>query len=250
MEGQADEQALLRSIADAVAILWDEAQERQPLLRFLAPFGRPDLLRLEHAFRTAPSIDWLLSEPWPLFGTWLAAAVVRLSLELPTDARAHQNELCGSTERPHGLVLGPARSLVVAGDLEAPFVIVDPGARLAVAGSVRVGTLLSNGLVLVQKELRAHTIAVAPSPAFEEAPPFSQRFTGWQVGERVSATVLDSPRFGLACPLECEGVLRLAGRSPDPTQRERGQARLEHPVWSDTIGGIDSALLRDLLVRG
>lgn len=236
---------LLNAIAEAVPILWDEAQEQPALLRFLAPFGRPDLRQLERAFRAAPSIDWLLSEPWPLFGTWLAAALVRLNLELPRPVDTRSNEFIGGSMTRADLVdLPGGRSLVVAGDLEAPAVILEPGERLAVAGDLTVDTIVSSGLVLVQRSLRAHTVVIAD---LTDPPGNSPRLVGWQVGESLTAQVLDSPRFGLACPITCDGIVRFAGKTPDPLARERARQRLTKPVWRTDERGIDEALMMERL---
>jgi hypothetical protein len=235
----------LKAIAEAVPILWDEAQEQPSLLRFLAPFGRPDLRQLERAFRSAPSLDWILSEPWPLFGTWLAAALVRLQLQLPHPVDTRSNEfICRALVRDDLVDLAGGRSLVVAGDLRAPAVIVEPGARLAVAGDLTVDTLVSSGVVLVQRSLRAHTVVITD---LTEPPGNSPRFVGWQVGESLTAQVLDSPRFGLACPITCDGIVRFAGKIPDPVARERARQRLTKPVWRADERGIDEALLMERL---
>lgn len=235
---------LLQAVANAIPILWDEAQEQPALLRFLAPFGRPDLRQLERAFRSSPSIDWLLSEPWPLFGTWLAAALVRLNLEAPArvDTRSHQ--FIGESITNAGLIdLESGRSLVVAGDLEVRSLIVDAGARLAVAGDLIVDTLVSSGVVLVQRTVSAHTVVIADLPE----PGHHQRYVGWQIGESLTAQVLDSPRFALACPITCDGIVRLAGRSPDPLDAERALQRLTTPVWRPDATGIDVSLLSQFL---
>ncbi len=237
------DQPLLHAIADAVAILWDEAQEQASLLRFLAPFGRPDLKRLERAFRTAPSIDWLLSEPWPLFGTWLAAAVVRLRLEVPQPPRSF---LPRSEARKQGLRLESGQTLVVAGDLSVPELLIDQDARLAVAGTLTVKTLASRGLLLVQRELRGHTIAIAEPPPVQR-PTESLRYAGLQVGERVVAKVLDCPRFVLSCPIDCDGVVRLAGKDSNELDRQRAAQRIGIEAWKGS--GLDVSALFELIQR-
>ena len=239
------ERELLQSVANAIPILWDEAQEQPALLRFLAPFGRPDLRQLERAFRSSPSIDWLLSEPWPLFGTWLAAALVRLHLELPKPVDTRSNEFIGgSLARAELIDLSGGRSLVVAGDLKVPALIVEAGARLAVAGDLSVDTLVSSGVVLVQRTVRAHTVVIAD---LSDTASFTQRYVGWQIGEALAAKVLDSPRFALACPITCDGIVRFAGRTPEPLAVARAQQRLTSPVWRADGRSIDVALLTELL---
>jgi len=237
---------LLRAVADAIPILWDEAQEQPALLRFLAPFGRPDLRELERAFRSAPSIDSILSEPRPLFGTWLAAALVRLHLELSAPVETRSNEFIGgSLTRADLIDLAPGCSLVVAGDMKAPALIVGVGARLAVSGTLSIDTLVSSGVVLVQRRLQAHTVVIA---GLTDPPGYSPRFVGWQVGEALTAQVLDSPRFALACPITCDGIVRLAGKSPDLLQSERARQRLTAPVWRGS--GINVSALIDHLRAG
>lgn len=239
------DQPLLHAIADAVAILWDEAQERASLLRFLAPFGRPDLARLERAFRTSPSIEWLLSEPWPLFGTWLAAAVVRLRLEVP---QAPRSFLPRSEVRKQGLRLESGQTLVVAGDLSVPEFLIDKDARLAVAGTLTVKTLASRGLLLVQRQLRAHTIAIGE---LDQAHRPAERlgYAGVQVGERVVAQVLDCPRFAIACPVDCDGVIRLGGRNSNELERQRALRRLGLEAWNSDGSGLDVSALFELIQR-
>ncbi|MBL8917256.1 MAG: hypothetical protein JNJ54_00205 [Myxococcaceae bacterium] len=239
---------LRAALAEAVAILWDEAQERPPLLRFLTPFGRPELRRLEREFGSAPSIAWLLGEPRPELATWLAAATVRLGLAVPGIAPVpeHRNAfVAGPCSREAPLFVTEASSVVVAGDLSAPAIVVDSGARLVVAGTLTCQTLASRGLVLVQQRLVGHTIAIG-SPL--GAP--SARPVGWQVGEAVRAQVLDSPRYGLTCPVESDGVIRLVGRTPDRASVERARTRLSHECWRDDGQGVDVDVLIDLLVNG
>lgn len=233
------ERELLEAVAAAIPILWDEAQEQPAMLRFLAPFGRPELRRLERAFRSAPSIDWILSEPWPVFGTWLATALVRLKLELPPANEPRKSEFIGGSHTTGELIdLANGRTLVVAGDLRAAALIVDSGARVAVAGNLLVDTLVSSGVVLVQRRLEAHTVVIDVL----DRPAGSPRFVGWQVGEAVVAQVLDSPRFALACPISCDGVVRLAGRPANEPEAARALQRLDARLVDN--GGIQvSALL-------
>ena len=65
--------------------------------------------------------------------------------------------------------------------------------------------------------------------------------------EAVQAQVLDSPTYGVACPVVCDGVVRLVGRDPDRDAVERARARLELECWSDDEQGIDVDLLIDQL---
>lgn len=239
---------LRSALAEAVAIVWDEAQERPPLLRFLTPFGRPDLRALERAFRDAPSVAWLVSEPRPVLATWLAAVTVRLGLVLPGLLPMPENRnafLPASATRADPIVVPPDASLVVAGDLTAPSIVVDSGARLVVAGTLSCQTLASRGLVLVQQRLVAHTIAIGTPLGMPAARP-----VGWQVGESVTAQVLDSARFGVACAVDSDGVVRLVGRPPDRNAVERARARLELECWADDAQGVDVDVLIDLLVNG
>jgi hypothetical protein len=239
---------LRAALAEAVAILWDEAQERPPLLRFLTPFGRPELRRLETVFRGAPSIAWLLGEPRPELATWLAAATVRLGLAMPGVAPVpeHRNAFVpGPLTREAPLVVTEGASVVVAGDLSAPAIVVDSGARLVVAGTLTCQTLASRGLVLVQQRLVGHTVVIGPPIGMP-----SSRPVGWQVGEAVKAQVLDSPRYGLSCPVESDGVIRLVGRTPDRQAAERARGRLTLDCWADDGAGVDVEVLIDLLVSG
>lgn len=242
-----DFEAPLRdALADAVAILWDEAHERPALRRFLTPFGRPDLRGLERAFRTAPSLAWLVGEPHPVLATWLAAATARLGLPVPTLSPESGNRnafLPRSVAHTAPVVVTAGSSLVVAGELGTPSVVVESGARLVVAGTLTCQTLASRGLVLVQERLVGHTIAIGSPLGMPAARP-----VGWQVGEAVQAQVLDSPTYGVACPVVCDGVVRLVGRDPDRDAVERARARLELECWSDDEQGIDVDVLIDQLV--
>ncbi len=120
-----------------------------------------------------------------------------------------------------------------------------PGGRsLVVAGDLTVDTLVSSGVVLVQRSLRAHTVVIAD---LTDPPGNSPRFVGWQVGESLTAQILDSPRFGLACPITCDGIVRFAGKTPDPLARERARQRLTKPVWRTDERGIDEALMMERL---
>jgi hypothetical protein len=80
------------------------------------------------------------------------------------------------------------------------------------SGDLIVDTLVSSGVVLVQRTVRAHTVVIADLTE----PGHHQRYVGWHIGDSLTAQVLDSPRFALACPITCR---RRAPRRPDLSTR-------------------------------
>jgi hypothetical protein len=215
--------------AHDVNILWDEAQTEPALLRFLAPFGRPDLGRLTRLFSRARSRDDLISEVHPANATWLATLLARdLQGAPPMKVRAlaqpqwDSRLLMPGLELTAGLVLasepgsardttGPSRlsTLIIAGGLKAPLVDVRGGC-LVVAGDLDTQVLVADGCVLVGGTVRAQVVV---NPGDQLGAPSSrdarvERAVGWQVGRAVECVVFDSPRFALSCPVKADVVLR------------------------------------------
>jgi hypothetical protein len=217
------EQQLLDRVARDVPVLWDEAQDVPTLLRFLAPFGRPDLGRIERTLRRATSLDELLGEPYPVFATWLATLLRRAQVTPPAGVRG----LEASLSLQGDLAVDDSR-LVVAGDLEARVVRVR--GTLVVAGDVRCRLLLADGCVLVGGRLEADFVT-APATRVPSAP--RRRVAGavgLHVATAVTCKVFDSPRFALSCPVSAQVVTRAAGLPATPRAGELLRALLADGV--------------------
>lgn len=243
---------LLQRAAHDVNVLWDEAQSDPALLRFLAPFGRPDLGRLTRTFLSVTRIEELVSEAHPVFATWLATLYFRELKQAGAPAMRvgkwvqpswDQSALLPSLDHAAGFLLGDTRvrTVVIAGSLKAPWVHVD-GACLVVAGDLETDVLIADGCVLVGGKVRA---GVVSNPAthlrsgFEERG--AQRALGWQVGQGVECRVFESPRFGLTCPVRADVVLSGVGLTPTADARERLPAILTDEVIE--FGGLSYAWL-------
>lgn len=227
--------AQLARYANDVAVLWDEAQDNPALLRFLSPFGRPDLGRLMRRFQTARSEYELISEGYPMFATWLATMVSReeglapVKLQKLEPPQWNQSMMTPTLELVTALELGQSRlhTVVVTGSLKAPMVIVR-NARLVVAGDLETQLLIADGCVLVGGSVTADIVSSPASQLtrkdrgeFDLARPL-----GWQIGREVRCKVFDSPRFGLGCPVKAELVLRGVGLTVTPDVGERLRERL------------------------
>jgi hypothetical protein len=204
---------LLDRVARDVPVLWDEAQDSPALLRFLAPFGRPDLGRIERTLRGASSLEALLVEPYPVFATWLATLLKRARVTPPA-VRGLEASLTLEAD----LSVDDAR-LVVAGDLTARVVRVR--GTLVVAGDVRCRLLLADGCVLIGGRLEADFVS---APATEPRRGDRRRVAGavgLHVATALTCQVFDSPRFALSCPISARVVTRAAGLPVTPRAGER-----------------------------
>ncbi|MFZ5441541.1 MAG: hypothetical protein ACOZQL_16155 [Myxococcota bacterium] len=242
----------LERFAHDVAVLWDEAQTEPQLLRFLAPFGRPDLGRIVRTFRSATTS--LVEEQYPVFSTWLAAMLARdgagptVELEALSEPQWSYSMLTPSLRLGSPLALGARRlrTLVVAGSLEAPVVHVN--GQLIVAGDLTAKVVVSQGCLLVGGALQAELVSCAPSPAPRD-PHEPARPLGFQVGRELRCRVLDSPRFAVGCPLDAEVVVRAAGRAPTADAATRLRALLVPEVLTgDGVVRLERA--RELAARG
>jgi hypothetical protein len=232
-----------------VHVLWDEAQTNPALLRFLAPFGRPDLGRLARLFLNATSVDDAVTEAHPVNATWLATLLARELREVPPmKVRALEqprwetrllmpgmeftapvilsSETDPHTSEPHtGDTSGRSRlrALIIAGSMRAPSVAVRD-ACLVVAGDLDTQVLVADGCVLVGGTVRADVVV---NPATRIGGGERGRAVGWQVGHAVECKVFDSPRFALTCPVKAEVVLRAVGMASTPDALERASASLQ-----------------------
>lgn len=222
----------LKRAAHDVHVFWDEAQSNPALLRFLAPFGRPELGRLSRTFERAKSVEEITTESHPAFGTWLAALLAREHRDVPPMKVKSLHEpmwdsrlLMPSMEFTEPLILStsvsdPAAqntsgrcrltSLIIAGSLRAPAVVVN-GASLVVAGDLDTEVLIADGCVLIGGTVRAKVVL---NPAEHIGRDGVLRAVGWQVGQSVECVVFDSPRFALTCPVKTEVVLRAPNLKP------------------------------------
>ena len=233
-------------------VLWDEAQSDPALLRFLAPFGRPDLGRLTRTFLAAKHIEELVSEAHPVFATWLATLYFRelrqvgapaLRIEKWVQPSWDQSALLPSLDHGAGFLLGDTRmrTVVIAGSLKAPWVHVD-GACLVVAGDLDTEVLLADGCVLVGGKVRAGVVSnSATHLRAGNEQRRAQRALGWQVGQGVECRVFESPRFGLTCPVRADEVLSGVGLTPTVDAREKLATILTGEVIE--FGGLSYAWL-------
>ncbi|MBL8911090.1 MAG: hypothetical protein JNM17_10395 [Archangium sp.] len=229
----------LKRAAHDVHVFWDEAQSNPALLRFLAPFGRPELGRLSRAFERATSVEEITTESHPAFGTWLAALLAREHRDVPPmrvkglgEPQWDSRLLVPSMEFTAPMMLstsvadpaandttGRSRitSLIVAGSVKAPAVVVT-GASLVIAGDLDTEVLIADGCVLIGGTVRAKVVV---NPAEHIGRDSTLRAVGWQVGQSVECTVFDSPRFALTCPVKAEVVLRAPNLMPTPEGIDR-----------------------------
>ncbi len=220
------------ALARDVGVLWDEAQDRPRLLRFLAPFGRPDLARLERVLREATSERDVLAEPHPAFATWLAALRFRSQPGERTtvDELVPQGRtLLGSLEVRADLVIGENTTLVVAGHLRAR--IIDVRGVLVVAGDVEAQVLVADGCTLVGGDLRA---AFVSAPATRLNVRVERRRVtapqAFQVAGAVKAKVFDSARLGTGGPVEAEVLIHAIGAAPTEQWEQRLRSLLLEPA--------------------
>ena len=238
-------------------MLWDEAQDHPALLRFLSPFGRPDLGRLTRRFRSAGDVNELIGEGYPEFASWLATMVLRdglhaeQALEALVEPIRESSMLTPPLRIAAGLQLGSSRlrTVVVAGSLKTPIVRVR-GARLVVAGDLETQLLIADGCVLVGGSVIAGIVACPATQLVKRArgPAELAQPLGWQVGREVRCRVFDSPRFGLSCPVKAEVVLRGVGVPLTPEADERLRERLVPRALRG--GTLDLAAITELILKG
>lgn len=246
----------LARFANDVAVLWDEAQDNPALLRFLSPFGRPDLGRLVRRFRTTQSMHELIGEGYPMFATWLATMMLRDGV----NAAAKHETLVPprwdnavmmpalELEQPLELPKSQLHTLVVAGSLTVPSIIVRD-ARLVVAGDLQTQLLVADGCVLVGGSVKAD-IVVCPASRLSEKERRgydASRPLGCQVSREVRCRVFDSPRFGLGCPVKAEVVVRGVGLTLTPQADERLRERLVPRALK--AGRLDLAAIAALIAK-
>jgi hypothetical protein len=247
----------LTRYANDVAVLWDEAQDNPALLRFLSPFGRPDLGRLVRRFRSTPKLHELIGEGYPMFATWLATMVLRDGLhaaaksEMLTTPQWDTSMLTPTLELAQPLELPKSRfhTLVIAGSLKAPSIVVRD-ARLVVAGDLETQLLVADGCVLVGGSVKADIVALpATSLAQKEKDPYDPaRPLGCQVSREVSCRVFDSPRFGIGCPVKADVVVRGVGVTPTPQADERLRETLVPLALKE--GRLELGAIASLIARG
>lgn len=236
--------AQLQRAAHDVHVLWDEAQSNPALLRFLAPFGRPDLRRLARLFEHARDASEIVTEAHPAFATWLATLLAREHRDVPTmrvkalrEPQWDSRLLMPGMEFTEDLLLSTSMAdragddttvrsrlttLIIAGSLRAPSVVVH-GASLIVAGDLDTALLIADGCVLVGGTVRADVVT---NPAEHIGRDGTQRAVGWQVGQAVECRLFDSPRFALTCPVKADVVLRAPNLPVTPDAVERASALL------------------------
>jgi hypothetical protein len=182
-------------------VLWDEAQDSPALLRFLAPFGRPDLGRISRRFLSSNSVSDLVSEGYPAFATWLATMVLRDGAAVNETFDALPTPQWDNSMMHGGLVLGAPlelgstriNTLVIAGSLEAPSVRVH-AKTLVVAGDLKTKLLVADGCVLVGGAVEADAVLVPASHLSRERDQFAPpRSLGLQVGREVVCRVSTAP---------------------------------------------------------
>lgn len=247
----------LTRYANDVAVLWDEAQDNPALLRFLSPFGRPDLGRLMRRFRSTPQLHELIGEGYPMYATWLSTMVLRDGLhtavtsETLTTPQWDTSMMLPSLALAQPLELPRSRfhTLVIAGSLKAPSIVVRD-ARLVVAGDLETQLLVADGCVLVGGSVNAGIIAVpATSLRQKEKDPYDPaRPLGCQVSREVRCTVFDSPRFGVGCPVKADIVVRGVGIAGTPHADERLRERLVPRALKE--GRLDLAAIAALIAKG
>jgi hypothetical protein len=246
----------LTRYANDVAVLWDEAQDNPALLRFLSPFGRPDLGRLMRRFRSTPKLHELIGEGYPMFATWLATMVLRDGVHQGTKleklaAPQWDNAMMLPTveiAQPVELPRSQLHTLVIAGSLNAPSIVVRD-ARLVVAGDLETQLLIADGCVLVGGSVKADIVALpASSLAQKEKDPYDPaRPPGCQVSREVRCTVFDSPRFGVGCPVKADIVVRGVGVAGTPHADERLRERLVPRALKE--GRLDLAAIAALISK-
>jgi hypothetical protein len=247
----------LTRYANDVAVLWDEAQDNPALLRFLSPFGRPDLGRLTRRFNTTRSMHELIGEGYPMYATWLATMMLRDGinssvkqddLELP---QWDQAMMMPSLELRKPLELPKSRlhTLVIAGSLEVPSIIVRD-ARLVVAGDLHTQLLVADGCVLVGGSVFADIVACpATRLAEKERRGYdASRPLGCQVSREVRCRVFDSPRFGIGCPVKADVVVRGVGVTV--TARADEQLREQLVPRALKVGQLDLEAIATLIEKG
>ncbi|MFT3713360.1 MAG: hypothetical protein QM817_37365 [Archangium sp.] len=248
--------------AHDVHVLWDEAQTNPALLRFLAPFSRPDLGRLARLFLSASSVEDIVTEAHPANATWLATLLARELREVPPmkvraleqprwDTRllmpgmhftepvllsselsdAHTGDTSGRSQ---------LRSLIIAGSMRAPSVVVRASC-LVVAGDLDTQVLVADGCVLVGGTVRADVVV---NPSTRIGGSERGRAVGWQVGHSVVCRVFDSPRFALTCPVKADVVLRAVGQPATPDGIERAAALLEPGLLAPPSVAVSALLER------
>ena len=220
----------LARYANDVAVLWDEAQDDPALLRFLSPFGRPDLGRLMRRFRTTKSMHELIGEGYPMFATWLATMMLRDGVaagakeQTLTPPRWDNAMMMPGLELTEPLELPKSQlhTLVVAGSLKVPSMIVRD-ARLVVAGDLETQLLVADGCVLVGGSVKADIVACPASRLSEKERRGydATRPLGCQVSREVRCRIFDSPRFGIGCPVKSDVVVRGVGVALTPEADER-----------------------------
>lgn len=245
---------LLQRFARDVAVLWDEAQDNPTLLRFLAPFGRPDLGRIERVFESAREFELILAEIYPVYATWLAALLVRAGVAERAEHPALSRR--GNWLEPSLSVTGVVEvhagdKLVVAGSLDARNVVVRGGV-LVVAGDVRCEVMVADGCVVIGGALSAALVGVPAErlPQVTDAWDNPQALA-LQVAQQVTCRVYDVARLALACPVKADVVVHALGVPVTPGAAARLQATLVPSVLGGD--GVDfrevvSRLSRDLPV--
>lgn len=212
-------------------MLWDEAQDDARLMRFLAPFGRPDLQRVERVLREATSERDVLAELHPVFATWLATMIFRSQpgpLATLESLVAQGRTLVNALE-VRGEVVVPARTaLVVAGNLRAR--LIEVKGLLVVAGQVEAELLVADGCTLVGGDVRAAFVSAPASRlALEKKRPVTPTPLAFQVAGTVRARVFDSARLGTGGPVDAEVIIHAVGAAPTVEWAQRLRELLLDP---------------------
>jgi hypothetical protein len=215
-------------------VLWDEAQDDPGLLRFLAPFGRPSLPRIEACLRESSSERAVLAESYPVFATWLATLVQREGTRPPSRLSAREvvnaGTLFGALEVDGALTLEGYDTVVVAGALSAP--VIRTRGLLVVAGEVSCTCFIADGCTLIGGSLRADVISVQATRLSTAAERRTDRGAGavaFVVAGQVRTALYDSPRLGPGGEVDAQVIIRGAGLKATGDWQARARALLVDP---------------------
>lgn len=242
----------LARFCEEVAVLWDEAQDHPALLRFLAPFGRPELPRIVRMLKESASERDVLAEAYPVFATWLATLVYREGKrepsQLPGSEAVRSPTLFGSIEVKGPLLLEPRDTVVVAGSLKAP--VIRTQGLLVVAGEVTCSCLIADGCTLIGGDLHADVVSVpATSLRRDSTLKGSTSSIAFLVSGQLHAALYDSPRLAPGGEIDAEVVIRGAGLTATKDWQARAKARLVDASMVKN-SGIDFDALAARAARG
>lgn len=240
----------LARFCEEVAVLWDEAQDHPALLRFLAPFGRPELPRIVRLLKESASERDVLAEAYPVFATWLATLVHREGKRAPSQLSGpealHSPTLFGALEVKGPLQLDARDAVVIAGSLKAP--VIRSQGLLVVAGEVSCSCLIADGCTLIGGDLQADVVSV-PATRLSASPKGNSSNIAFLVAGQLRAAIYDSPRLAPGGDVDAEIIIRGAGLSATDEWQARARARLVDPS-AVKAGRIDFEALVARAARG